>query len=356
MQAVMDVAAVRLMLMALAGWWSDKRHEAVVYLIEENRILRAQLRGRRLRLTDEDRRRLARCGHRLGRRLLGELATLVTPDTILRWHRQLIARKWTYARGRSCRSGVLAEIRRLAVRMAEENPTWGYTRIRGALRNVGHRVGRSTIARILKAAGIPPVPERPTSWQTFLRAHWGVIAGADFFTTEVWTWRGLVTYYTVFVIDLASRRVHLVGSTPHPDDLFMLQVARTLTAPDEGALVDHRVLICDRDAKWSAPVRHLLNESGIRVVQTPYQAPNANAYAERFVRSIKAECLDRVVPFGEGHLRRTLAQFVTHYHGERNHQGLGNELVDRAPPPERVGVIRRRQRLGGLLNYYYRAA
>jgi hypothetical protein len=112
----------------------------------------------------------------------------------------------------------------LVVRMAEENPTWGYTRIQGALRNVGHRVGRSTIARILKAQGIPPVPERPTSWQTFLRAHWGVIAGADFFTTEVWTWRGLVTYYTVFVMDLASRRVHIVASTPHPNELFMCQV------------------------------------------------------------------------------------------------------------------------------------
>jgi putative transposase len=145
---------------------------------------------------------------------LSQVATIVSPDTILRWYRQLIARKWTYGKGRSGRPGVLAEIRRLVVRMAEENPTWGYTRIRGALKNVGHRVGRSTIARILKAEGIPPVPERPTSWRTFLRAHWGAIAGADFFTTEVWTWRGLVTYSTVFVMDLASRRVHIVGSTP----------------------------------------------------------------------------------------------------------------------------------------------
>jgi hypothetical protein len=208
----------------MAGRWNDQRQEAVAYLIEENRILRAQLRGRRLRLTDEDRRRLARCGYRLGRRQLGQVATIVTPDTILRWHRQLIARKWTYARGRSGREGVLAEIRRLVVRMAEENPTWGYTRIGGALRNVGHHVGRSTIARILKAQGISPVPDRPTSWQTFLRTHWGAIAGADFFTTEVWTWRGLVTYYTVFVID-RPHVVHLVGSTPHPDDEFMRQVA-----------------------------------------------------------------------------------------------------------------------------------
>jgi putative transposase len=352
----MEGAWLRFMPMAFAGWWRDQQQAAVAYLIEENRILRGQLRGRRVQLTDDERRRLAVRGHRVGRRGLRQVATIVTPDTILRWHRQLIARKWTYARRRSSRRGVLDEIRRLVVRMAEENPTWGYTRIRGALKNLGHRVGRSTIARILKARGIPPVPERPTSWQTFLRTHWGAIAGADFFTTEVWTWQGLVTFYTVFVIDLASRRVQIVGSTPHPDEGFMGQVGRTLTAADEGVLVGHRMLICDRDAKWSAPVRDQLGEAGIRVVQTPFQAPNANAYAERFVRSIKHECLNRVIPFGDRHLRRTIAEYVEHYHRERNHQGLANELIEGAPGVERVGRIHRHQRLGGLLNYYYRAA
>ena len=253
----------------------------MAYLIEENRILRQQLHGRRLRLTDDERRRLGVRGHRLGRRALGDVATIVTPDTILRWHRQLVARKWTYAKG-PWRAGVLQEIRRLVVRMAEENPTWGYTRIRGALKNVGHRVGRSTIARILKAQGMPPVPERPTSWHTFLRAHWGAIAGADFFTTEVWTWRGLVTYYTVFVIDLASRRVQIVGSTPQPGDAFMRQIGCTLTAADEGALVDYRVLICDRDRKWSPAVRQRLEASGFASCKprfrrrTPMPTPNAS--------------------------------------------------------------------------------
>jgi len=157
---------------------------------------------------------------------------------------------------------------------------------------------------------------------------------------------------TIFVIDLASRRVHIVGSTPHPDEGFMRQVGRTLTATDDGVLIRHRVLICDRDAKWSAPVRERLSEAGVCVVQTPYHAPNANAYAERFVRSIKQECLNRVIPFGERHLRRTIAEFVAHYHCERNHQGLENELIERAPVmTEDVGRIRRCQRLGGLLNY-----
>jgi len=152
----------------------------------------------------------------------------------------------------------------------------GYTRIQGALTNVGHQIGRSTIARILKAHGVLPAPKRPTSWQTFLRAHWGVIAGTDFLTTEVWTWRGLVTFYTVFVIDLASRRVQVLGTTPHPDEAFMRQVVRTLSVADGHVC---RVLICDRDAKWSAAVRERLEEAGIRVVQTPYEAPKANAYA-----------------------------------------------------------------------------
>ena len=173
----------------LTGWLERREREAITYLIEENRLLRRQLGTRRLRLSDDDRRRLAAQAYRVGRAALRKIATIATPDTLLRWHRQLIVRKWTYVR-RSGRRGVLLEIRHLVVRMAAENPTWGYTRIQGALKNVGHRVGRSTIRRILKAAGLPPVPQRPTSWQTFLNAHWGAMAGADFFTTEVWTWQG----------------------------------------------------------------------------------------------------------------------------------------------------------------------
>ena len=160
----MPLDPFRFVLIALAGWMNQRQLQVIEYLREENRVLRRQLRGRRLQLTDDDRRRLAVRAYRLGRGRLREIATVVTPDTLLRWHRQLIARKWTYARRCASRRGVLTEIRRLTVRMAEENPTWGYTRIQGALKNVGHRVGRSTIARILKRHGLPPVPERPTSW------------------------------------------------------------------------------------------------------------------------------------------------------------------------------------------------
>jgi putative transposase len=235
----------------------------------------------------------------------------------------------------------------------EENPTWGYTRIQGALKNVGHRVGRSTIRRILKAAGLPPVPQRPTSWQTFLNAHWGASPGPISSRPKSGPGEGLVTYYTVFVIDLASRRVHILGSTPHPEALFMQQVVRTLATACAGRA---RVWICDRDRKWSRDVRRQLRDAGIRVVLIPERAPNANAYAERFVRSIKEECLDRMIPMGERHFRRAVAEFVEHYHRERNHQGLDNRLIAGTPVIDSAGRVRRRSRLGGLLNFYERAA
>ena len=194
------------------------------------------------------------------------------------------------------------------------------------------------------------------TWHTFLRAHWQALVAADFFTTEVWTVRGLVTYYTVFVIELHSRRVHVLGSTTQPDEAFVIQTMRHLTADVDGVLRGNHLLICDRDRKWSAAVERFLATGGVRLIRTPFMAPNCNAHAERFVRSIKEECLNRVIPLGERHLRRTIAEFVAHYHGERNHQGLDNELIDRPPRQHAGGPVRRRPRVGGLLSYYYRAA
>jgi putative transposase len=267
------VLPLHLIVAALFGWLEREQRDVIEFLREENRLLKTQLQGRRLRLNDDERRRLAVIGQRLGRRILADVATIVTPDTILRWHRELIARKLTHVTSRPGRPGVQVEIRRLVVRMATDNPSWGYTRIQGALKNLGHRVARSTIAKILKEEGIPPSRERPMTWRTFLCAHWHALLAADFFTTEVWTVRGLVTYYTAFVIELHSRRVH-----------------------------------------------------------------------------------NRVIPLGERHLRRTLAEFMAHYHGERNHQGLGNDLIERPPRPHAGGPVHRRQRLSGLLSYYYCAA
>jgi len=226
----------------------------------------------------------------------------------------------------------------------------------GGAEERGPSRARSTIASILKAEGIPPSRERPSSWRTFLRAHWSALVAADFFTTEVWTARGLVTYYTLFVLELQSRRVHVAGSTPYPDEAFVLQAVRDLANAIDGILVEGCVLICDRDRKWSRGVLEFVEHEGVRIIRTPFRAPNCNAYAERFVRSIKEECLERVIVFGERHLRRTIAEFVAHYHAERNHQGIGNELIDPLERADGQGRVRRRQRIGGILNYYYRAA
>jgi putative transposase len=239
--------------------------------------------------------------------------------------------------------------------MASENPTWGYTRIQGALKNVGHRVGRSTIARILRAAGIPPSRQRPMTWRTFIQAHWPALVAADFFTSEVWTARGLVTYFVAFLLDVQSRRVHVIGCTPYPDEAFVIQCLRQAIA-ETGLLYDGRILLCDRDPKWSSGVEQWLAAAGVRVVRTPPCAPNCNAYAERFVRSVKEECLNRIVPLGEWHLRKTLHEFATHYHRERNHQGLSNELIEPAAAQRPMGVVYRRQRVGGILSFYYRSA
>jgi putative transposase len=182
-----DLYPLQVLLVTLAGWVNRHQQYVIDYLVAENRVLKEQVKGRRLRLTDDQRRRLAAKGRRLGRRVLRQVATIVTPDTILRWHRQLIARKWTFEPKRPGRPGIMHQISSLIVRMATENPGWGYTRIQGALKNLGHEVARSTVAKVLKANGVPPAPDRPSSWRTFLRAHWGAVAGADFFTSEVWT-------------------------------------------------------------------------------------------------------------------------------------------------------------------------
>ncbi len=173
----------------------------------------------------------------------------------------------------------------------------------------------------------------------------------------MWTPSGLVTYYTLFLIDLRTRRVHIAGSTPNPDDAFMAQVARTLTDIVDGFLLRHRFLICDRDTKFTDRFRRLLKESGIDTVLTPYRAPNCNAYAERFVRSIKEECLNRMVMFGERSLHRAIREFVQHYHLERPHQGLGNEVIARDDRRPTSGTeVRCEERLGGILRHYRRAA
>ena len=251
------------------------------------------------------------------------------------------------------------EVAALVVRMAVENPQWGYTRIRGALSNLGHEIARNTVKRILQDHGIDPAPERTqrTPWKTFLQAHWDGLAACDLFTTEVLTLAGLRRYLVFFVIELKTRHVTIAGIHPQPDGAWMEQMARTLTDPVDGVLRTAHHLIHDRDPLYTQVYGEILTSSGVQPIRLPPKSPNLNAYAERFVRSIKEECLNRVVPLGEAHLRLLVHEYVEHYHRERNHQGLDNQLLQRPPPPVSPDAdVERRERLGGLLNFYYRKA
>jgi len=249
---------------------------------------------------------------------------------LLVWHRQLIARKYDGRPRRGPgRPPVTAEIRQLVVRMATENRDWGYTRIQGALTNLGHEVGRGTIATILRQHGLDPAPERlkRTTWREFLKAHWDVLAAADFFSVEVWTATGLTRYAVLFMIELATRRVQIAGIASEPESAWVIQCGRQLTDAVDGFLVGKRFLLHDRDPLFSEAFRETLVATGVETVRLPPHSPNLNAFAERFVRSIKESCLNRLILFGEGSLRRAVREFEAPYHHERNHQGLGNVLL-----------------------------
>jgi transposase InsO family protein len=349
---------LQMLLVMLAGWVNEQHRVVNTYLREENRVLRELHGNKRLRFSDEQRRRLAVKGKALGRRSLSEFGSIVTPDTILRWHRELIARKYdgSAARGPG-RPPVGNAIRALVVRMASENESWGYTRIVGELSKLGHRVSRSTVRRILMERGIGPAPDRLAHmpWSKFLKAHWEALAAADFFTVEVWTKIGLVRYLVFFVIDLPTRRVEIAGIAPVPNGLWMNQVARNLIDDVSGFVRGKGFLIHDRDPLYTRDFRELLSHAGVAPVRLPPRSPNLNAYAERFVLSIKSECLDRMVLLGERHLRRAIGSYVDHYHLERPHQGIGNQPIEGVPKPT-AGEVLRRERLGGILSHYYRTA
>ncbi len=341
----------------LAGWLNKQQQRAIEYLREENRVLREQLGDKRILLNDDQRRRLAVKGKALGRKLLDEICTIVTPDTILRWHRQLIARKYDgSAKRQPGRPRIMQIIRELCVLMARENSGWGYSRVEGALANLGHRVGRSTIRRILKENDLEPAPQRHMPWSVFLKAHWEAIAATDFFTVEAWTLRGLVRYHVFFVIDLSTRRVTIAGITDQPNGEWVTRVTRSLVDGFDGFLLKHLYLIHDRDPLFTGQFQSLLRSAGVEPVKLPPRSPNLNAYAERSVRSIKEECLSKIIPIGERHLRLAVEEFAEHYHLERNHQGLGNRLIDGEAETEPVMHIESRERLGGILRSYHRAA
>jgi putative transposase len=330
------------------------------YLLAENRILRSQL-PTRPRLSDAQRSTLAEIGKRLGRKYLAEVAYVAKPATILAWYRRLVAQKFDGSKRRSYpgRPRISADIEALIVQMARENSGWGYDRIAGALTNLGHDVSAQTVGNVLKRHGLAPAPKRSqnTTWREFIAAHMAVLAGADFFTVEVLTWRGLATYYVLFFLHLESRRVTLGGITRHPTEAWMTQIARNAVDERSGCLHACRYLLHDRDSKFCASFKDVLRSEGVSCLTLPPHSPNLNAFAERWVRSVRQECLGKLILFGEGALQRALNEFIQHFHLERNHQGKGNVLL--FPTAMTTSSGRRigcRERLGGLLRYYSRAA
>jgi putative transposase len=277
---------------------------------------------------------------------------LVRPQTLLRWHRELVRRKWTYKRrGRSGRPPIDEDLRALIRRMARENRRWGCIRIQGELRRLGIRVGASTIRSVLRRSGLGPASREPDpSWRAFLRSQASGILATDFFTVETLT---LKTLYVLFFVELHTRRVHVAGVTAHPDSAWVTQQARNLAID---ARLEHvRFLIHDRDSKFTAPFDEVFRTEGVQVIRSPVRAPKANAVAERWVGTVRRECLDHLLIFSSKHLERVLKRYVTHYNDSRPHRSLdlasptgsGNGVQPSVPQQ-----VRRHDVLGGLIHEY----
>ena len=350
----------------LLAWATGQIDEALrqklEFVLEENRVYRALLdrHSPHWRLQDSERKNLAEKGKPLGK-FLAEVITIVEPETLLKWHCRLVARKWDFSSRRPAKPGrrpIPIEMERLVVRLARENSGWGYDRIVGALANLGYHVSDQTIGNILKRHSVGTAPERKrnTTWSEFIRRHKEVLWATDFFTTEVWTCSGLTTFYVLFFLHVQTRKVVLGGVTPYPQEAWLKQVARNLTVTD-GPLSNARFLLHDRDTKFSEAFDEILRDAGITAIRLPPQSPNLNAFAERWVRSVKEECLDQLILFGERSLRHALNEYLTHHQNERNHQGLDNVIpFPNTQTLARAGDVHRSERLGALLNFYYRAA
>jgi putative transposase len=277
---------------------------------------------------------------------------LVRPETLLRWHRQLVARKWTRVHRPPGRPAIDSETRSLVLRLARENPRWGYQRIRGELLGLGIRVSATTVATILRAHGLGPAPRRGPTWREFLRQQGRGIVAVDFFTVETVRLR---TLYALVFLELGTRRVHIAGATRSPDSAWVTQQARNVAATLDEQGTSVRFLLRDRDAKFTRSFDSVFEAGGTRIVCTPIRAPNANAYAERWVGTVRDECLDWTLVMGRRHLERVLRDFAEHFNAHRPHRGLGLRSPERSVIPLRSAAaadVKRTAVVGGLINEY----
>jgi putative transposase len=289
---------------------------------------------------------------------LTQVVLLFKPDTLLKWHRELVRRKWAIRKGAPRgRPAISRELEGLILRLAKDNPTWGYGKLEGELLKLGYEIGRSTIRDVLKRKHVPPAPKRAqhgSTWRTFLRHYQGEILACDFFTVET-AW--LKTLYVLFFIEVGSRRVHLAGCTTNPTSAWVVQQACQFSWQIQNRTVPVRFLIHDRDTKFSAAFDTVFTAEDVTIIHTPVQAPNANAFAERWVRSVREECLDKILILGQGHLRRVLIAYLEYYNHARPHQGIDQQCpVPLVRSAARDGPIERRDILGGVLHDYYRRA
>jgi putative transposase len=288
---------------------------------------------------------------------LSQSLLIFTPETVLRWHREMVRRKWTVRhKPASGRPRIAAELEALIVRLARENPRWGYGKIDGELRKLGYCICRSTVRDVLKRKHIPSAPQRTrqsSTWRAFLRQHQHQLLECDFFTVE--TLR-LKTLHVLFFIEIGTRRIHLVGCTVKPTAAWVTQQARQLMwkLQEEGRVM--RFVLHDRDAKFPTSFDTVFASEGIEVILTPYRAPNANAFAERWVRSVREECLDHLLILNERHLGHVLSDYSQYHNYARPHQGLKQQIPGSAHREPGHGAVRKRGVLGGLIHDYYREA
>jgi putative transposase len=360
------LALRRLLELAVLLIRSDASKEAeLLVLWHEVAILRRQVK--RPAFDPADRALLAALSRLLPRRSWSAFG--VTPETLLAWHRRLVARRWTYPHQRPGRPRVDDETTALVLRLGRENPRWGYRRIQGELLKLGMRLAPSTIAKILADAGLGPAPRRGMKWRAFLKAQATSVVATDFFTVDTALLRQL---YVLFFIELGRRRVWITGVTDHPNGPWVTQQARNVTMDLDDHGVTPRFLIRDRDTKYVGSFDEIFRSEGAQILQTPFRTPNANAHAERFVRTIRSECLDHTLILNARHLKRLLRQYLLHYNHHRPHQGIAQEIpvagsghrlalpaaVSPTPDDGRRSSTRilRRDRLGGLIHEYEKAA
>lgn len=287
------------------------------------------------------------------RQRLHQVMLIFKPDTVLRWHRGLVQCKWTFRRkAKPGRPRISSEPEALTVRLAKENTRWGYDKIQGELLKLGHNLSANSVRNILKRHRITPVTERSIgSWRSLFGHYKEQILACDFFTVEtIW----LKTIYVLFLIELGTRRVYLVGCTTNPDATWITQQARQLVWDLKDDTRDMSFLIHDNDTKFMSSFDSVFTTEGIEIIHTPYQAPRANAFAERWVRSVREECLDHILVSNESHLRRVLKEYADYYNHARPHQGLGQHFPVSGPTRNKEGPIRRRDILGGVIHDYYR--